>query len=272
MGIFFLFLLAASAGCLSTLFWVPEDDLGRGYFLMNGLVVLCLLGLAGALWWLHPFRPFGEGGVATAGVSGLAAALAGAFGYYAAAWRERWRLGRWAAALSLAGAATALLVSGRALTPESPIPYHSTLLASALLLSAVLIGWSLVTMLLGHWYLVAPRLTFRHLTLFCWVLLSAVVVRSLHVAAGLVLAARVEAAVQPHPWRLLTGFDGEGPFFWFRLLWGLVLPLALALMSLHCARRRANQSATGILYVLVVGVFIGEITAYYLTLTTGVPV
>jgi hypothetical protein len=127
-------------------------------------------------------------------------------------------------------------------------------------------------MLLGHWYLVAPRLTFRHLTLFCWVLLGAVVARALHVATGLVLAARVEAALDPHPWRLLTGFDGEGPFFWFRLLWGLVLPLALALMSLHCARRRANQSATGILYVLVVGVLIGEITAYYLTLATGVPV
>jgi hypothetical protein len=272
MGVFFLFLLAASAGCLSTLYWVPEDDLGRGYFLMNGLVVLCLLGLAAALWWLHPFHPFGDGGRSAAGVGALAAAVLGAFGYYAAAWRERWRLGRWAATLSLAGAASALLVCGAALTPESPIPYHSALLASALLLSAVLIGWSLVTMLLGHWYLVAPRLTFRHLTLFCWVLLAAVVARALHVAAALLLTARVGAALDPHPWRLLTGFGGEGPFFWFRLLWGLVLPLALALMSLHCARRRANQSATGILYVLVVGVFIGEITAYYLMLATGVPV
>ena len=50
------------------------------------------------------------------------------------------------------------------------------------------------------------------------------------------------------------------------------MPLALAVMSLHCARNRSNESATGILYVLVVGSLIGEITALYLTLSTGVPV
>ena len=43
-------------------------------------------------------------------------------------------------------------------------------------------------------------------------------------------------------------------------------------MALHCARNRSNQSATGILYVLLVGSFIGEITALYLAVTTGVPV
>jgi hypothetical protein len=61
-------------------------------------------------------------------------------------------------------------------------------------------------------------------------------------------------------------------FFWFRLMWGLAIPLLLAVMALTCARQRANQSATGILYVLVMGSLIGEITALYLTLITGVPV
>jgi hypothetical protein len=45
----------------------------------------------------------------------------------------------------------------------------------------------------------------------------------------------------------------------------------LAAMALHCARQRSNQSATGILYVVVVGTFIGEITGYYLLVTTGMP-
>ena len=70
---------------------------------------------------------------------------------------------------------------------------------------------------------------------------------------------------------MLVSMQGQGMFFWFRLLWGLAIPLLLALMSLHCARQRSNQSATGILYVLLVGTFIGEITAYYLAVTTGVP-
>jgi hypothetical protein len=61
-------------------------------------------------------------------------------------------------------------------------------------------------------------------------------------------------------------------FLWIRVLWGLVGSLLLTAMALHCAIRQSNQSATGILYVMLVGAFIGEITAYYLMLTTGVPV
>jgi hypothetical protein len=131
-----------------------------------------------------------------------------------------------------------------------------------------LLGWALITMLLGHWYLISPRLTFRHLVLFCWVLMAVIGVRLLAVGAGLTAAAASDAAY----WSLLTGFTGQGMFFWFRVLWGLAIPLTLGILSLHCARQRSNQSATGILYVVVVGAFIGELTAYYLIVTTGVPV
>jgi hypothetical protein len=272
MGVVFLFLLAAVAGTLTTLYWIPEEDLGRGYFQMNALVVLCFLGLAGALWLFSSLEPYGAGAGHEAGTAGFAFALAGAFGYYAAVWRQRWLAGRWAVSVALAGSLAALLAAGLALAPPSALPHRDPLLGAALLGSALLIGWSLVTMLLGHWYLVAPRLTFRHLVVFCWVLLGAVVLRTALVAGGLLEAYRLGGEAEPTPWHRLTGFAGEGPFFWFRLLWGLAIPIALALMSLHCARRRANQSATGILYVLVVGVLIGEITALYLTLTTGVPV
>jgi hypothetical protein len=99
-----------------------------------------------------------------------------------------------------------------------------------------------------------------------------VLVRLAAVGASLAVAFGVNELVEPHPLRVLTGLGGQGIFFWFRLLWGLAIPLALAVMALHCARQRSNQSATGILYVLVVGAFIGEITGSYLSVTTGVPV
>jgi hypothetical protein len=271
MGVFLLFLLATSLGSLSTLYWIPEGDLGRGYFQMNALVVLGLLSLAAAVVALHPFHPFGDR--PAAGVTALAASLAGGFLYYAAIWRQRWDLCRWPLTLAAAGSAAALLLCGSRLVPSfTPLPHRGALLAAGLLASALLLGWSLVTMLLGHWYLVAPKLTFRHLTVFCRILLALVVLRLLTVAAALALAAGVDELVEPHPLRVLTSLGGQGIFFWFRLLWGLGIPLALALMALHCARQRSNQSATGILYVLVVGAFIGEITGYYLAVTTGVPV
>ena len=271
MGVFLLFLLAVVLGSLSTLYWIPEDDMGRGYFQMNALVVLGLLGLAVAVVALHPFRPFGDRPLA--GWIALGAALAGAFLYYAAIWRERWDLCRWPLGLATAGTLAALLLAGPHLVATfTPLPHRGALLAAGLLSSALLLGWSLVTMLLGHWYLVAPKLTFRHLVVFCRVLLAVVLLRLLTVGASLAVAAGVDERIEPHPLRLLAGFAGQGIFFWFRLLWGLVIVLPLAWMSLHCARQRSNQSATGILYVVVVGAFIGEITGYYLSVTTGVPV
>ena len=271
MGIFLLFLLALALGSLSTLYWIPEDDLGRGYFQMNALVVLGLLALAVAVVWLHPFQPFGD--LRRLGITALALALGGSLLYYAAIWQERWRLCRWPLTLALLGCLGALLAAGpHVIAPLAPLPHQRALVMASLLASSLLLGWSLITMLLGHWYLVAPKLTFRHLTVFCWVLLGTAVLRLATVGATLATAAGVDALVEPHPLRLLAGFAGQGPFFWFRLLWGLAIPLALAMMALHCARQRSNQSATGILYVLVVGAFIGEITGYYLSVTTGVPV
>lgn len=274
MAVFFLFLLATSMGSLTTLYWIPEEDLGRGYFQTNALVVLGLLALATAVALLHSFTPFGEAG--SLGGLALGTALVGSFLYYAAVWRQRWRWGRWAATLALAGVVGALLLTGRAaVSPalEGGIPHQAPLLAASLVTSALLLGWSLVAMLLGHWYLVAPRLTFRHLIIFCWVLVAIIGLRIASVGLSLAASGAVDASlVEPRPLQLLTGFGGQGMFFWFRLLWGLLVPLTLSLMALHCARHRSNQSATGILYVLVVGTFIGEVTAYYLTVTTGVPV
>jgi hypothetical protein len=270
MSVFFFFALATVVGALTTLFWIPEDDLGRGYFQMNALIVLGLLALAWAVVLLPPLDPFGPDGAS--GRILLGAGFAGAFLYYGAIWRERWRAGRWAAALALAGCGGALAIATLHLVSRAtPLPHRETLAIAGVLSSALLLGWSLIAMLLGHWYLVAPRLTFRHLVVFCWVLLGTVVLRLATLGATLAAAASVDELVEPHPWRVLTTVDGQGMFFWFRLAWGLVIPLALAGMSLHCARQRSNQSATGILYVLVVGTTIGEITAYYLAVTTGIP-
>ena len=118
----------------------------------------------------------------------------------------------------------------------------------------------------------AQRHASRHLVVFCWVLLAIVLLRIGAVGASLLAASSIDAMANPHPMRLLTGFAAQGMFFWFRICWGLAIPLLLGLMSLHCARQKSNQSATGILYVLVVGAFIGEITALFLTLTVGVPI
>lgn len=271
MTVFFLFLLSLIVGFLTTQFWVPGSDFGRGYFQINALIILGLLGLSVAVWIFYPLEPFGE--LVGLGTSALWMAVVAAFLYYGAIWREAWKLSRWPGALALLGAGVAFLIAGLAMVGSpTPLPHRSLLLTVDLVSSALLLGWSLSTMLLGHWYLVVPGLRFRHLVIFCQVLLGTVVLRILIVAVSIALAASVDPLIEPHPFRILIGLSGHGMFFWFRLMWGLAIPLLLAIMSLSCARRGANQSATGILYVLVMGSLIGEITALYLTLITGVPV
>ena len=271
MSVLFLFILALAWGCLTTLFWVSGEELGRGYFVTLALVVLGLLGIGLAIAYFHPIEPFG--GKHAIGMSFLAAALGASFLYYGAIWKEQWRLSMWPLAAATLCTSFLLLLSARVLIPAlATLPHQGSLVMANLIGSGLMLGWSLTTMLLGHWYLVVPRLTFRHLIVFCWVLLGVVILRCGFDLWTLQVAYGVDPFSEPHPWRLLVDLNGQGMFFWFRILWGLAIPLLLAVMSLHCARNRSNQSATGILYVLVVGALIGEITALYITTTTGVPI
>lgn len=271
MSVLFLFILGLAWGCLTTLFWVSGEELGRGYFITLALVVLGLLGIGFTLVIVLPFAPYGsEDGAEVAVMSG---ALLTAFVYYGAIWKERWRIALVPLAAVTILTGYLLLKAAEILIPTSTaLPHQHALLVGNLIGSGLLLGWSLTTMLLGHWYLVVPKLTFRHLIVFCWVLLGVIVVRWGMSLSTLLVAHGVDPFVEPHPWRVVVELNGQGMFFWFRALWGLAIPLLLALMSLHCARTRSNQSATGILYVLVVGALIGEITALYITTTTGVPI
>ena len=62
----------------------------------------------------------------------------------------------------------------------------------------------------------------------------------------------------------------DGIFLWQRVLFGLGGPAVLAWMTWETAKLRATQSATGILYVDLFMVMIGELVAKYLLSTTAV--
>ena len=123
---------------------------------------------------------------------------------------------------------------------------------------AALSGAALMDMLLGHAYLTASKMTiapFRRLNLFVAVML---VVRAVSAAATFV-AMRVEF------------WQRDGLFMITRWLVGLLVPAMFVYMAHDCIKRRSTQSATGILYVAGVLIFVGEIVALYLVRATGLP-
>jgi hypothetical protein len=58
---------------------------------------------------------------------------------------------------------------------------------------------------------------------------------------------------------------------WLSVRWliGLVGPLVLGWMAWEAVRIRSTQSATGILYVVVILSFLGELTSQLLRVKTG---
>src|SRR5262249_22980990 len=117
-----------------------------------------------------------------------------------------------------------------------------------------LLGGFLMTMLLGHAYLTAggemTQKPFMRLVVMLLVLLGLRLIGS--AAFGLWPWWASEAAGRPmeRVWTvtMITA----------RYAVGLVVPLVLTWMTLDCVKRRANQSATGILYVTTVLVIVGE--------------
>jgi hypothetical protein len=133
------------------------------------------------------------------------------------------------------------------------------------LLGGLFFASVLLVMNLGHWYLVSRSLPFQLLAR------GAALFAGLAIVRAVVLAAAIAANPQPEGLEALLSLDRDALFFLFRIVWGIVGPLALSWFIWRTAEMKSNQAATGLLYVALVFVLIGELLAAYLTVATGFP-
>lgn len=129
------------------------------------------------------------------------------------------------------------------------------------LASVAILGSVNLAMILGHWYLVVRGMAIDPLKRLTIATLAAAIVRVLVVAAAL-CATGVwnEIAIR------------QGIFFWMRAGWGLIGPLLLYPFVWGTVKIRSTMAATGILYVDVVAVVIGEVLGGWLAAVAHVPV
>jgi hypothetical protein len=138
-------------------------------------------------------------------------------------------------------------------SPYGP-PRHLTFLGD--LSGAALLGAALTAMLLGHFYLISPTLSIRPLLRLILTLALAVIARLL------VEGTAVWLWLDRWP---LSAAGTEGQLWLFvRWLVGLGATLVFCWMAWQTARIRSTQSATGILYVVVICCFVGELTGLLL--------
>ena len=152
-------------------------------------------------------------------------------------------------------------LAARGIVTTAPWFFDASVLSATLLLGATTVG-----MIFGHWYLLMRRLSFEHLLRFAQIVLGAVGLRCLVVLATLLFLGKYDANLANTFIPSLWSIHGDLFFFLMRILWGLALPLVLGFMVLDCVQRKANQAATGMLYVVEVSVLFGELFAAYLTI------
>ena len=179
-------------------------------------------------------------------------AFVGLAGGYVVALARRQR----AAPLALAALATGVgvLVLGALAWGNDPFAAVPLLLQFTILSAAT--GGVFAAMILGHWYLVTPKLGEGPLILFARLLTAIVglqlVLFAVWVATGAGPGGAAPFAVLVGPWAL---------FVWLRLLVGLVFPLVIAWAAVQTARTRSMESATGLLYIGVGAIAAGTILA-----------
>ena len=283
-----LVLLQLAVGLAICNLLTPTKDLSGGFFALHGIIAsaaLCLSWLVSGRGGLLLGREEGVAAAQTASAAlvarpGFAGSL---FAVALAALVAHTLLARTSSTALLtlsknllfisACCGVALLVSRVKVEPFVSLPgIGPAWLAAGLLLGALLFGAVVWAMNLGHWYLVSTSLPWRLLVLATEAFALLVLLRAAFAAVALGFVARGSTGEGGAALAGLLDPMRDGFFFWSRVTWGLLAPLVLAPFVVKTARMRSNQAATGLLYVGLVFVLVGELLAAYLTRRSGLPV
>lgn len=240
------FCLRLAAGMALALLVLPARQVLPRFYRIHLLIVLGL-GVAAALAAEHDSDLFW-----LAVGFGLGGSVVGTW-----AWSLEGAPGRYACLLVTTAALATASISLTAPTAAGLSGAELTALVIDELTAAGLLGLAMTAMLMGHWHLIAPTMSMQPLMRLLGALFVMIGLRTATAGTGLAM----------------SGFGSADAltWSWLALRWGagLIGPAILAWMAWQSARIRSTQSATGILYVLVIFVFLGELTAQLLHGHTG---
>ena len=258
--ILFLFLSHLAVGIVFSLVFVSREA-GVKFFRFNAGLAVILLAVAFAL--RPPEASAGEAG--RIALIALAVAEAAMLLYWGTVGRSLASIRPGIVGTAVAAGLVALV--GQAIAQAQGVSAQVMTVAS-FLSSAALLGGACTAMILGHWYLVIPSLQVSHLQSIVKVHIASMVVRVVVVVAAVYVAI---VSWQPGMGPSFRGYilSVSGIFFWQRVLFGLLGPGLLSYLTWETAKIRSTQSATGILYVVVIFCFLGELTGQLLLGSTG---
>jgi hypothetical protein len=255
------FCLRLACGMTVALLLLPPAVVNSRFYRVQFLTVLGLTTLAAAM--IHM-----TGGASAWVWIAVGLATATAFAGSVAWSLENGPGGGVAIAITALASVAALLTASVWSRPTIPDPDFSRpaaassvpLLVADELASAAVLGSAITAMLMGHSYLIAPSMSLTPLLRLVAALMIATLVRM-----GL-------AGIGLWSWSAGHSFDTlDETLLWLPVRWGVgfLAPLVLGWMAWQTTRIRSTQSATGILYVVVIFCFLGELTSQLLLRNTG---
>ena len=153
-----------------------------------------------------------------------------------------------------------------------PLWVQNVLIPLHFISTGMILGAFLTGMIFGHFYLVNTDMPKKLLLRMAWILIAVLALRIVSVGTTLLLHHEfLHHDMGTEFLTVLTSFAGHGIFFWQRILVGLAIPAVVVGLIWGTARIGSNQSATGIMYVAISFVFIGELVARYLFLLSAIP-
>jgi DMSO reductase anchor subunit len=175
----------------------------------------------------------------------------------------------------------ALFVLAMIFHPLVPGAFGGAFTVASFFAGAFALGGVMTAMWLGHWYLVTPALSERPLLFSTTVVLVAVLAQvAFSLAAGptMLFGSQITSSAHPVavavPTPTLTHGSEIKPLNapqitplsssaigWLHILVGFVMPLVLGGLAWKLVRDRSFQSATGMLYLVVVCALAGEAMA-----------
>jgi hypothetical protein len=190
--------------------------------------------------------------------------------------------------LAVLAALATLFVLGMIYRPLGGSGLGEALVVAGFFASALALGGVMTAMWLGHWYLVTPAMTEKPLLFSTTIVLLGVLLEVIfflatgaqiapaqaatngHATPIVVASPTVRPSSNPTPSATVTVKPANvptvtplsiGAIGWLRILVGFAMPLILGGLAWKLVRDRSFQSATGMLYLIVVCALAGEILA-----------
>lgn len=240
------------------------ETIGIGFYRTNGLVFLLTVILGISLLpidWSQWAQILLEPGLIGAMLLFFAIFVLILFVYNLRLWFRHPHHSRGLLILATGSGTIAVLISAIYYLPEDSGMARMFSLSLYFLVSSLVLGAGVLSMLLGHSYLTRPGLSIVPLKHLVKIFMILVFIEAFVAILSMILLSPTDRLINA---LLLRNF--EGLYLWIRLLIGMLGPLILTPMIVLTVRDRATMSATGLLYVAMMMVIIGEICSRFFLL------